>query len=310
MYDIYNTEEVKCGDVDFGDQYFRIGRKYPGDDLRRSVEHFGPLEPPLLIREGGRYRIVFGFNRIAVISEQGMESFRACVVDLLEREIFLDMAVLKCFRNEVGPVGKVRLVRILREHFGANDDELLRVAESALGMPAEFVGAGLADKMLDLPESVRDYMDQRNVNFRTIKNFLRLPDEGIEIIAGWIDTVYMRVNIFRQIVDMVLDIYNRDGGLAAISGIAPVQSHKAEDFYHDLVLRARYPEYCKMKNEASGIIEFFRSRGVDVGMPEYFEGDSVRISFAAGKRRGINGLRNVISFLDGPEMIRLLDLLG
>lgn len=297
-------------DVDAGDEYFRIGRKIPGDDLRRSVEHFGPLEPPVLIRSGGRYRIVFGFNRIAIISEQGRESFRALVVDFLEREIFLDMAVLKCFRNEVGPVGKMRLIRILREHFGANDDEIRPVAERALGMPPEFIGAGLVDKTLDLPESIRDYLDQRNVNFRTVKNLLRLPDEGIKIIAGWIDAVCMRVNIFRPIVDMMLDIYYRDGCLAAISGIAPGQAHEAEDFYHNLVLRARYPEYWKMKNEASDIINLFRSRGVDVDIPMHFEGDSLRISFAAGRRQGINGLRNVISFLDGPEMIGLLDLLG
>ncbi|HPV41957.1 MAG TPA: ParB N-terminal domain-containing protein [Spirochaetota bacterium] len=306
------TKRILLKEIDFSDRYYKISRNRVDDQMRASIRDFGVLDPPAVIDRGGTFRVVFGFNRLDALRENGVESVEALVLPAMDAEWYVSRALLKCTRNEAGPMGRLRLHAILGE-LGVEAGRLDRIAKKCLRLPDEFTrDTVLAEQTGELPEPLKDYLDNRDIQFRIIRDLVNLPRTVHEAFSAWISYAPLRVNIFRFIVDMLCDIIVRDGDAGFVAGIRPdetIDRKEWEEHLFRLIRGARYPEYSSIKKRADEIAGYYAARGIILDYPPYFEGDRIGLTMSIGKRDDPSSVRKKINDVDLSKLKELLELL-
>ncbi len=302
---------VSLDGVDLLSTTYRVSRKRPLEGLVKSIERFGLLESPVLLREAGRLVPVFGHNRLAALERAGVENFNAVVADVIDPIAYRDRAVLKCSRNEAGPVGRMGMAAILRM-LGLGEEELSRTVRHGLELPAEFSSAEMAGSVMRLPGRLRDYIDLRDVGFKVIKGLLGLPAEAHDFLAGRMDESGIRVNVFRDIVEMMSDILRRDGTLAAVFALPTPETgdrRRDEQLLHDGIYSLRYPAYSELKEKAGRIAAEIERGGCSVGIPPFFEGGEVSLTVRFGRGDNEESIRGKLAGIDARRIGKLVGLL-
>ena len=216
--------------------------------------------------------------------------------------------MLKVYRNECGPVGRLKAYEILQQDFGINGDELNGFARKYLKLPAEVISdSRFVDGIMNLPVSLKDYIDQKDISFRIVRDIVVSGDDVINEISRWLENTQVRQNIFKMLVDFLFDIKKRDGKLKPVEFPGP---GKMDDkTLHDIVFRLRYPDYTTKRNEADALISAINSKGVTVEFPEYFERDILSLKFTISKKEKSDRLHELVSSINSENIESLLKLL-
>lgn len=304
---------IPLDDINLADEKYKLSKNPPGERLKKSIAASGILDPPVLLRAGGRYVILFGHNRLRLWAGMGRTEAEAIVAREAEPPAFLRLALLKSHRNEIGPIGKLRLLGLLRSDFGYGESALASLAREELGVPEEvFRDVGLREGVLHFPAPLLDYLDARDVGFKVIRGLGLLPPDGLSLLAGWVEATGMRVNYFREIAESLADICRRDGSPGPLSAMraALIEDRRArEELIRGEVFRVRYPEYSALKAEADRIIGEIEKQGFEVGFPPYFEGEEIDLHARIGKRDDIGKWKERLARLDPEKLKELLSLL-
>lgn len=307
------VRDVSLREIDLEGEAFRVSRRHTDDRLRKSILNFGLLELPVLLGGVMPFEIVFGHNRIAVVATSGAGSCRALVVDEIGPVEYADYALLKNYRNELGPVGKLRVIHILRERLNADAVMISNVAYAGLNIPDFFIEGGVSTRVLSgLPAVLTDYLDIRDINFRVIRNMLSLPDDGIALLGNWVGAHLLRVNVFRDIVDMLYDIYARDRSLAALRGCGgfSLEDRRAdEERLYGEIFAVRNPDYVRIRESADRRVREFSEKKIEVAFPPYFEGDTVKVSLTFEKGEDEESVNTKLARLHGGDIMKLLEYL-
>jgi hypothetical protein len=310
--DTYQITHVNLNEIDFNDRYFKISRNHVGDELRASIKEFGVLDPPVVISVGGRLRVVFGFNRLDILRECGADSANVLLIPDINAESYCARALLKCQRNESGPLGRLSVLAILAE-LGMGPDRAGRIARKGLRIPDEFAfDRGFKTLVDALPAVLKDFLDSRDVQFRIIRDLVRLPATAVQAVSSWLAAGYMRVNIFKFLIDMLSDILTRDGDLGFVDGLRfddQMDKREWEEYLYDSVYKVRYPEYSSLKSRADEIGRYFAGRGILVEYPPYFEGDQLDLTMSLRKGDDPEAVRDRINETDLSKLKKLLELL-
>lgn len=303
----YREETVSIIDIEKND-HFKISRNITSPELVNSIMSSGMLEIPFLIKKNSTYSSLTCHNRISVLADAGIRQVNAYVVDRPSAEIFKRNLVLKVYRNECGPVGRLKAYEILQQDFGINGDELNGFARKYLKLPAEVISdSRFVDGIMNLPVSLKDYIDQKDISFRIVRDIVVSGDDVINEISRWLENTQVRQNIFKMLVDFLFDIKKRDGELKPVEFPGP---GKMDDkTLHDIVFRLRYPDYTTKRNEADALISAINSKGVTVEFPEYFERDILSLKFTISKKEKSDRLHELVSSINSEKIESLLKLL-
>lgn len=285
---MHNLIEVPLDRIDFSDRTLKISRNLPGEGLFNSIRDFGILDPPLLIRSGPRFTIALGFNRLQAARDLGWSTVDASVADVIDPSNFLNLGILKSLRNELGPMGKVKLVTLMRDHFHFDSGRILTAGTAGLNMPLELIeGSSPALRLERFPIPLIEYLDGRDINFRTILDLCRLPDDYLDFLGLLVERGQVRVNIFRKIADMVYDLSKRDrdaGGLISVLAPAGQEDSRYDERIYDLVFRLRYPEYSAKRERVMDLVGQIPGGTARILLPDYLEGDRITVSFSMGRK--------------------------
>jgi hypothetical protein len=305
--------QISLDDIDLEDRHFKISRDHIGGDLRASIRDFGVLDPPSLIRKSDRIQVVFGLNRLSILKELGHATVQANVLASMDAEWYVRGALLKCNRNETGPVGRLRVLYLLKHSFALGADRIIHVARSGLHVPEYFIQDDpLLMFVMELPRNLRRYIDDTNLPFKIIRDLVGLPEVVIGAISRWIDYAPIRVNIFKSIVEMLLEINARDGGLGLVEHIAPdgeSAGTRWDELLAGLIYRTRYPEYSSLKIRADEIVRRYMSAGIRIQYPAYFEGDCIDLTISVRKQDDPETVKKKIDAMNTEGLRELLDLL-
>jgi hypothetical protein len=305
--------KVLLSDIDFDDLLFKISRDTVDEGLEASIRNFGILDPPVLLQLREGFRIVFGFNRLGILKRLGQDAARVDVLYSVDPEWYIERALLKCHRNESGPVGRLKILFILRDMLAVDPARLAVVGKHGLHIPENFIdNRPLCESIMNLPDPLMRFIDHKDIQYKTIRDMMNLPESAIGLISRWIGIGTIRVNIFKNIVEMLSDICARDGGIAAVENIMPDDSasiKRWDDYLLGRVFPVRYPAYSAMKNKADEIVRQYDVRGVHIDYPAYFEGDSIDLKLILSKRDDPAAVKKKINDLDVSKLRELLDLL-
>ena len=299
-------ERVSLSSIDFG-RFVPVSRKCPLDALRSSIERFGVLESPLLLGQNDRIIPVFGHNRILAAAESGLDSVNAVVVDRVDPTDYRNRALLKCARNEAGPVGRIRMALVLNR-LGTGADDLRRTMRYGLGVPDEFASARMLDSVLGLPGRLRDYLDARDVGFKVIKELVTLPTEAQVFRSG--RATWASGSTFSGDSGDALRHRGQEGTLEPVRDPAQTGDRRRdEQALFDAIYALRYPSYAAMREKAAKIVSGIERAGCGVTFPPYFEGGEVTLNvrFVRGERE--ESIRKRLSEVDARGIEKLLDLL-
>ncbi len=300
--------------IDFTDTYFNISRHCSDDRLIRSVEDFGILVPPVLLKKGSMFRIISGHNRLLAIRELGSASVRSEVCDDVTADMFIKFFLLKNYRNEIGPIGRIKFIHILSDFFMMKSPIESPVLKKSLGIPAEIISdAFIIPKILALPESLRNYLDMNNVNFRIIRELCTMSLAGAELLDQWVKSGLVRQNIFKKICDMYYDILSRDGGsdvLADIQVKSFDEKRRYDESLFNEIFRIRYPEYSALWRRAGEIMDRVNNDKIRVSVPEYFEGECLELAIRIRRDEDLLLLeKRVDELLSGEYLPQLLNMI-
>ena len=303
---------VKLSDIDVRDTFYKISRWGDNERLVRSIARSGVLRPPLMHKKGKTWQIISGFNRVNAAKTLGMLHITVMVPDSVDRDLVLSLAAEKEYHHEIGPVGKARLVKIINSFRGTGSIDHERLTHS-LGIPLSVLHDDeFIDRVLSLPHALGVYIDEKNINFKIIKKLISMPDGVLERISGWVSSQGMKVNIFRNLIDILDDIYRRDGHIPAIDEFVPQEDESRRDFEQELYryyFTVRFPRYSRLMNKAEAIRDELLSKGFTVDFPVSFEGNTVSLSFSMQAGERSNDIVRKIATLDSDTVERVLELM-
>lgn len=304
---------VKLAEIDFSNEDYRISRCRTDERLFRSIENFGILEAPVLLRKEGKHLIVFGHNRLGALRRTGADGCNAVVLDALDPHAYVEYAILKLHRNEISPLGRLRLMSILRDRLGCGEGYLKRFARMGAGTGEEAIGGGeMLERLSALPGPLALYLDARDINMKILLHVLSLTAEALSLLSDWVAACAMRVNVFREIVELLDDIQRRDGTLSSARGAAPDDARDAREFegrLHEALHAIRYPHYTRIRAAAEGLIREMGRKGVQAGLPAFFEGDEVELRFVFRKDEDPREAERRLRGITAEELKKLFDLL-
>jgi hypothetical protein len=310
------TGNVMIDSIDLNNDEFKISKPLGDDRLKQSLQSFGLLDPPVVYKADNTYKIISGHNRLTMLKELNLAvgSVLCYITSLPEPGSFTDYAFLKNFRGEIGPIGKSKFIRILKNKFCLNENEILFAAKN-MQIPGDFIYADQFEKVLSLGDPLKKYLDLKDIGFKIINNILRLPDEARVLLSNWVIDAGIRVNIFKNIVDLVVDI-NKINKIPALQPMIDLSAgdstgntaRKDETLYREL-FKIRYPEYTDIKLKAGKIIADIMKDGLEIDFPDYFERDEIGISLKINKRDNVEGFNKMLSRINTDALKRLLDLL-
>lgn len=302
-----SEDKISIKDINKND-YFKISRNLTNTELAASLKNSGMLEKPFLIKQDDCYYPFTCHNRIAIISEIDIPVLEACIIETPLYEVFVKNLLMKIYRNECGPVGRVKAFKIAGTDFGITGAELKDLARKVLKIPNDVTSdEKILNRILLLPEPLKNYIDIKDVPFKLIKDIITFDDGLIAELSKWVEKVQIRLNVFKMLIDFLFDIRRRDGKFNIIENEA--LSQMDDKALYDYVFRIRYPEYASKKEKADKIITMLSGRGVSVEYPEFFEKDTVSFRFTINKKEKGSMISELASGLDVKRIDELLSLL-
>lgn len=307
MVKSYYEDVISINDI-VKDDHFRISRNLRSPELIASIKNSGMIEKPFFIKKENSYYPFTCHNRIDIITEIGIAELEAFILESPSSEIFIKNLLIKNYRNECGPVGKIKAIRILQNDFGLYGSELKEFARKALKISNEIFSDGIiSDRIMQLPGPLRDYIDVKDIPFKLLKDIVSFDEESIVEFNRWIEKVQIRLNIFKMLVDFVFDIKRRDGHLKQIDD--DILTKMDDKALYDYVFRIRYPEYILKREKADNLISLISKPGVCVDFPEFFEKDQIAFRFILNKKNKSDRLAEIVSGIDKEKINDLLSLL-
>lgn len=297
------SDKIRLSDIP-GDDTFRISRPVVTDALIQSLKDIGMLEKPYLVNDGNCLLPLTCHNRIIALRQLEVEKIDAIVIKQFDPDVFVNNTAIKVRRNEVGPAGKCRAMMIARQYNLYSDPELF--CRRVLNVSHGVLDFEFAQSILNLPESVKTYIDIKDTGFKTIRDLVSLP----VYVTGWIDNcldmMQVRVNVFKMIVDHLSDLVKKDQHPA----LPVFDKEKADDRQLiDAVSRMRFPEYSRLKAVADGLVNALSFKGVSVEFPEFFESGRLTVKVDVSIRDSADDIRARFDGIDEVKIVELASLL-
>ncbi len=299
---------IAVDQIDLDDESFKISRNAPHPDLYDSIKKYGMLEKPYVIKRENNYVLMTCHNRIRICSELDIEKIKAIVLPAPDGEIFFNNLILKLYRNGVGPLGRIKILNIIKQYF--SDNEIISAADlrKITGLPKEYLQGGNAgETVLSFPAGLLDYIDARDINFKTIKDLASFDKNGLEWLNSWVRSMQIGVNFFKRITEHLFDIFRMDKiDQLPLPGDEKIKSDA--DLYAE-IFRIRYPKYSNINKQSLELIDKLTSNILSVDFPDFLERDYIMLNFKVSKNSNANEWRRVAENLKDEYIKELLDLL-
>ncbi len=185
-----NIQITNTEDIDLQDQTFKLSKNVIKEDLKMSIRRSGILENPVLLKKAGRHVVLFGHNRLKVLSELNTKIVKSLIIHEIDPVSYIRYALLKNYRGEIGPFGKIKLISIIKKFLNYDPDDVNRIARDELNLPDAFThDRENIDKAISIPDELKNYIDAKDMNFRTIRDVLNLEviDDGRDKLDYRID---------------------------------------------------------------------------------------------------------------------------
>ncbi|WP_242360662.1 ParB/RepB/Spo0J family partition protein [Anaeromyxobacter sp. SG17] len=140
------------------------------EELAASIREHGVVEPILVRKEGGKYRIVAGERRWRASQRAGIREIPAIVRETSDREAFELALIENLQRADLNAIEEAEAYEVLASDHGLKQDEIAK----RVGKERSTVANAL--RLLKLPEEVRDSVRQGQLDMGHARALLAIDD--------------------------------------------------------------------------------------------------------------------------------------
>lgn len=303
------TTEILKSEIDLDDFSFRFGKNDKKDELARSIDQYGILENPVVIKGKDKYKIFSGFNRLEV-SPKNQNLFSVIIINEVTEDLFEREVGKKLYHDRIGISGKVRLCEIYENFFSQAPDQLKKTARSIGGIPADFFpGSENFCKLAGLNDEFRDFLDEKDIAFKVVRNFLSLSSSSQERVIFLVIKWNPGKNNFKKLIDIILDIEQQGDRECFMEEISEKEGDRSFDELYSVLSVMRYPLYTKMLAEKDRLLKLLNIPSVHFVVPEFFEGDEIFLQARIKRNEKPEDVFKKINGIDRDVIAELLHLL-
>lgn len=263
--------------------------RFGGDDrlLRASIQNFGILSPPMILRSEKGLKIIDGGWRVHIALDLGHETAPCFVYP--QEALDLANAFLLCLESNhwhrsFNLVEKAQLLKAAHEHFGGQS--IPKTFWALADIPHNIRAIQQHKDILKLPHSVLKYAINNNIALQTIIGFLQFPQGEIDRLAAKLFVLPLNQNKLAEVLGMLADLYKRDGKSPLTVLDAAFKS--VENEFNTQQKESKIRQYLKQQRNPhyEEKLEQFQAKVKDLPLPKdarvlpspFFEDDSIELS--------------------------------
>jgi len=309
--------------IDSRDDFFSMTFHPNLEDLRRSIEQVGPLQP-IIVRErsrGSGCQVISGFKRLTVCKQLGLEEIEAFSYrksELGDLEGFHMALHDNLTTRGLNLIEKSMVLHKLVPRFGLSKESIVRDYMPMLGLQPSLKILGKVSQLVALRAEIKRYIVEEKVSLENATQLLEFPPGDQAEIGRLVSELKLGENKLKEVLTFLREISLRDGlmirelvqgeieAIASDIRLSKVQrTHRIRRRLREM----RYPHLTEMerdfreKRKGLGL-----SPGISLHPPPYFEGDTFRVEFGfrnVGQFKAI--LSKLMEALERKELGEMID---
>ena len=306
------TTEVLKSEIDWEDFSFRFGKKDKKEELAESIDRYGILDTPTVVKGKGKFKIFSGFNRLESL-KKNQNLFSVIIINEVTEELLKKEAGEKSFNDRIGISGKIRLCEIYEKYFSRNFKALEDIGKYIGGIPIDFFpGKENFSKLAGFSEEFKDYLDEKDVSFKVVRSFLSISSSIQKILIPHVIQWNPGKNNFKKLINVILDIEQQGEIQNLLDSLNEIEEKgepgSFDKFYAGLSMM-RYPAYTEMVAEKDRLLKMLQIPSIHFVVPEFFEGDEIILQARIKRNEKPEDVIEKINRLDKELIVRLLHLL-
>ena len=315
----FNIHSLPIEAIDPHDTTFLITTKETVEDLRRSIQNLGLIQPPILFKENSKIVIVSGFRRIKACRQLGYEKIDVNLLDSITPKLQLVLLAVadNAMQRSLNLIEMSRAFNLLAHH--VTDPTEIPPIVSALGLPGS---ADFIEKVKHLKHLEPDIQKGVVENSISLPTALELgqykPHEG-RVLSNLFRDLQLSLNKQREVLGFLTDIAGRDGEsitrilqnqqIVSIMQSHDLDRHQKVQQLRKYLRRRRYPELSRMEEQYATMVKTLGlGPGFRLTPPRYFEGTDYTLSIVfRSQHELLQHLTKAQSKFIHPEFKNFLD---
>ena len=307
--------QVEISDIDLNPGPFCMSFHFSLEQLKGSIERFGVLNAPYVIKASdSRYTVVVGYRRLLALRELGWLEALCHVLpgnfpplEALLLNLYDNLIQRKMNDIEKGMVLK-RLARFV-EH-----EQIITQFMPMLDVPANRQTLRLFLGLEELEEPIKLSIAEQRMSLRVAGLIMNLGTQDRLKISELFTTLRWSFNQQWEAIQWIMEIASREGRsieevindrevTEILHGSRMSNPQKLKDIVMVLKKR-RFPSLMKAENEfRKGISALPLPKGVKISPPPFFEGIDYRVEIVFTKGKELRGKLEKLSHLPGLDKV-------
>ena len=208
----FSKATVRLNQIEPENEFYRFSdRSFDQQALLESIDTYGVLNPIVAIDGGKRFQVVSGFRRLEIASKLDLIDIPAYLVsagtskeDLFRFSISENQATRSLNLGE-----KSSLLAKLKEA-EVDEDRIISLFMPLMQLPPSRQRMKEVLILLELPESLRDYVMSKNLSLRRIRHLKGLTKETLAFFNEVIELLAPSANLFQEITKQLVEVARRD----------------------------------------------------------------------------------------------------
>lgn len=139
------------------------------EDLKKSIQEKGVIQPILLRRNGQNYQLIAGERRVRAAIELGLKEIPALIRDIEKGDEILEISLIENIqREDLNPLEKARGYKRLTEEFGLSQEQVADKVAKDRATVANTM------RLLELEEEIKSMVENNRLNFGQARALLAI----------------------------------------------------------------------------------------------------------------------------------------
>ena len=314
------TETIQLTEIDRSDTAFLLSYGYDLGLLKRSIDHGGVINPPVVRKKpDDSFQIICGYRRVAVLTELSVSSLPCRIIPAGtgDKECFLLNLYDNVSHRIFNPIEKSMAIQGLQKFYP--EEKIIKDFLPLLNVNPHKTQLEMFRPLCTLEGSLKNAVVTGTVEVHTALRLIQMDPESREACSSLLRALRLSVSKQAALVEYISEIALRENISREDVVHSPRIRSVLEDEHVNLPQKAdaiirylrerRYPQLTgKEKAFKQKLREFKLPSDVQFTPPAYFEGNRycLTLHFASLKQLR-DQLSELESFLDNPSLTSLME---
>ena len=208
----FSKATVRLNQIEQKNEFYRFSdRSFDRQALLESIDTYGVLNPIVAIDKGKRFQVVSGFRRLEIASKLALNDLPVYVVSAgTSKE---DLFRFSISENQTTRIlnlwEKTSLLAKLMDA-EVDEDRIINLFMPLIQLPSSRQRMKEMLILIELPESLREYLISKSLSLRRIRHLKGLSKETLAFFNEVIELLAPSANLFQEITKQLVEVSRRD----------------------------------------------------------------------------------------------------